>query len=265
MISTWVAFRIDKLQFVYLAVELTANPGGQVAGRLLNVSFDTAQVAHVAFDQISKGLEGQTARLPDLSERSFHIFLRRIKMRITHFIEHHKNAQDALRNTHLLPTIQGMSMGSKIKQIRTGKGLTLAEVEARAGLADGNLSRIERGKQWVTEDKLLALATALEVPVYQLFMDTIDVDHVRPVSQFQDAPENLVSLTAEEHEWLKLKDHLGSDDITEFTEALRKRQERNIRLMEEMEKRPHPLLRRTSVEIVPVQDLAAKKQRSQSS
>jgi len=65
--------------------------------------------------------------------------------------------------------------------------MTLAEVEGRAGLTDGNLSRIERGKQWVSEEVLRNIAQALLVRVAEFFedFDTIPahVNHMHPVMQ----------------------------------------------------------------------------------
>jgi transcriptional regulator with XRE-family HTH domain len=58
-----------------------------------------------------------------------------------------------------------MKTGQKIRHIRLAKKLTLAEVENAAGIANGNLSRIERGDQWISEDKLHTLAAALGVTV----------------------------------------------------------------------------------------------------
>ncbi|WP_197065315.1 helix-turn-helix domain-containing protein [Massilia sp. 9096] len=93
------------------------------------------------------------------------------KMRNPHFIREHGDAQYALRAAHQNPTIQRMTVGEKIRAIRVAKGMTLAEVEGRAGLTDGNLSRIERGKQWASEDVLRAIAQALLVRVVEFFDD----------------------------------------------------------------------------------------------
>jgi len=68
-----------------------------------------------------------------------------------------------------------MSAGEKIRAIRVAKKMTLAEVEGRAGLTDGNLSRIERGKQWVSEEVLRSIADALMVPVADFFDDAAPV------------------------------------------------------------------------------------------
>jgi SOS-response transcriptional repressor LexA len=94
-----------------------------------------------------------------------HVF----EMRNTHFRRFFQDAQPALREAHSLIKISSMKTGERIRKIRQARKLTLAEVEQRAGLPDGNLSRIERGKQWVSEDKLFALASALEVNPAEFF------------------------------------------------------------------------------------------------
>lgn len=91
------------------------------------------------------------------------------EMRNTHFIPNFENAQLALRDAHVNPTITPMKVGERIREIRKAKGLKLSEVENRAGLTEGNLSRIERGVQWLSEDKFYALAAALGVAPTQFF------------------------------------------------------------------------------------------------
>lgn len=80
-----------------------------------------------------------------------------------------------------------MTAGEKIREIRTAKKMTLAEVEGRAGLTDGNLSRIERGKQWVSEEVLRSIADAMMVRVADFFDDAardISVnDYAHPATQ----------------------------------------------------------------------------------
>lgn len=90
-------------------------------------------------------------------------------MRDTHFIPERNNAQFALRNAHLVQRIGRMKTGDVIRKLRKEKKLTLAEVESRAGLSDGNLSRIERGEQWLSEEKLYAVADALGVTPAEFF------------------------------------------------------------------------------------------------
>jgi transcriptional regulator with XRE-family HTH domain len=109
------------------------------------------------------------------------------KMRNAHFIPESNDAQYALRSSHQNSTIGRMTVGEKIRAIRVAKEMTLAEVEARAGLTDGNLSRIERGKQWVSEEVLRRIAHALMVRVADFFDDDAPdgppADYQHPATQ----------------------------------------------------------------------------------
>ena len=66
-----------------------------------------------------------------------------------------------------------MKFGQRIKEIRLSKDMTMTDVENRAGLKVGNISRIEKGTQWVSEDSLYAIANALNVHVAALFTDDV--------------------------------------------------------------------------------------------
>lgn len=109
------------------------------------------------------------------------------QMRNTHFIRFYQNAQDALRAPQLNLRMAPMKIGDQIRKIRKAKGLKLSEVENRAGLSEGNLSRVERGVQWLSEEKLYALAAALDVPPAQFF------GHVEPAPGQVD-PDVLIGI-----------------------------------------------------------------------
>lgn len=66
-----------------------------------------------------------------------------------------------------------MEIGDRIRRLRKGKGLTLVEMEERTGINNGNLSKIENGKQSLTYDTILRIAHALGVPPAQLFDETL--------------------------------------------------------------------------------------------
>lgn len=95
-------------------------------------------------------------------------------MRITHFNGNILNAQYALRVTHLKHKIIRMKTGEKIRKIRLAKNLTLAEVENKADISNGNLSRVERGTQWLSEEKLMDLADALGVNISDFFTQSFE-------------------------------------------------------------------------------------------
>lgn len=56
-----------------------------------------------------------------------------------------------------------INTGLKIQECRIRKGLTQAELAARAGVAQANLSNIEKGKRDLTVSMLIRLAGALEI------------------------------------------------------------------------------------------------------
>jgi len=109
-------------------------------------------------------------------------------MRNTHFNASIKNAQGALRLTHFNNTIVPMKTGEKIRAIRLAKKMTLAEVEHAADLTGGNLSRVERGTQWLSEEKLHALADALGVEVADFFLEKFDLNVSAALPDMQAIP-----------------------------------------------------------------------------
>lgn len=62
-------------------------------------------------------------------------------------------------------------MGERLRQIRTERGLTLAEVAKRSGLAVSTVSKVERGKMAPTYDRFKQLADGLGVDMAALFVD----------------------------------------------------------------------------------------------
>jgi DNA-binding XRE family transcriptional regulator len=60
-------------------------------------------------------------------------------------------------------------VGLRIKAIRKGKGMTLAELGTRAGLSHALLSRAENGASNLGVSSIYDIAEALEVPVSSLF------------------------------------------------------------------------------------------------
>jgi transcriptional regulator with XRE-family HTH domain len=59
--------------------------------------------------------------------------------------------------------------GQYIKQLREKRKLSVRGLASKAGLNSGELSRMENGNRNPRPDKLKALATALEVPLADLF------------------------------------------------------------------------------------------------
>lgn len=57
------------------------------------------------------------------------------------------------------------SVGSRIREIRTGKGIGLRQFELEIGISRSDLSNIERGKRNVTVDTIEKIAKALDCDV----------------------------------------------------------------------------------------------------
>ncbi len=60
-------------------------------------------------------------------------------------------------------------IGSTIKFHRKRLGLTLTELQNRTGINNGNLSKIERGQQSLTNDSMKAISKALGISLSELF------------------------------------------------------------------------------------------------
>lgn len=59
--------------------------------------------------------------------------------------------------------------GKNIRKWRLRKKLTQVKLALKSGLSQGYLNQLERGKKGFSEDRLLNIAEALEVPVSVLF------------------------------------------------------------------------------------------------
>ena len=72
-----------------------------------------------------------------------------------------------------------LNPGLKICECRSRKGWTQAELAARAGIAQANLSNIEKGKRDLTVSMLVRLAAALEIRPAQLIEEKIPAQTFR--------------------------------------------------------------------------------------
>ncbi|MGB1370863.1 MAG: helix-turn-helix domain-containing protein [Flavobacteriaceae bacterium] len=62
-----------------------------------------------------------------------------------------------------------MAFGLNLRNIRKAKNLKQYHVAKRCGIHKNNYTNIERGKRNITISKAKAIATALDVPLDQLF------------------------------------------------------------------------------------------------
>lgn len=78
-----------------------------------------------------------------------------------------------------------MILGPNIRRIRLLQKLRMEDVALQCGIDQGNLSRIERGKQWVSEELLIKIANALGVTVSDLFAQDQNADEVGVARQLR--------------------------------------------------------------------------------
>ena len=64
-----------------------------------------------------------------------------------------------------------MIIGTRIRQLREQKGLSQRDIEERTGLLRCYISRVENGDTIPSLETLERLASALDVPLYQLFYE----------------------------------------------------------------------------------------------
>ncbi len=67
-----------------------------------------------------------------------------------------------------------MMVGQRIRELRTGQGLSLRALAALSNLSTNAISLIERGDNSPTVSSLHSLATALAVPITAFFEQQVD-------------------------------------------------------------------------------------------
>lgn len=75
--------------------------------------------------------------------------------------------------------------GLRIKALRKATGLTQEELATAVGVSTDMIGSIEQGRAWTTFGNLVALASALEVSVAQLF--EIPTSHTQGAARTKDA------------------------------------------------------------------------------
>lgn len=68
-------------------------------------------------------------------------------------------------------TLVLMLIGQRLRALRESQNLSQGDIEKRSGLFRAYLSRVENGQTVPTIDTLEKYASALNVPLYQLFYD----------------------------------------------------------------------------------------------
>lgn len=79
-----------------------------------------------------------------------------------------------------------LDLGRRIRSIRRGKGFSLRQVSAEAGVSEGFLSQVERGKASPSVASLRRICQALGEPMGALFADPAEADAGSPLVRTKD-------------------------------------------------------------------------------
>lgn len=69
----------------------------------------------------------------------------------------------------------------RIKEVLTEKGVTGKDLAGKVGLTETSISRIVKGDQYPKIETLIAIASALDVDVKDLFVSTKEAETVTPL------------------------------------------------------------------------------------
>ncbi len=82
-----------------------------------------------------------------------------------------------------------MIIGTRLRKLREEKKLSQGDIEERTGLLRCYISRVENGHTVPSLETLERLASALEIPLYQLFYEGDDPPPLPNLSRRQTAEE----------------------------------------------------------------------------
>jgi len=82
-----------------------------------------------------------------------------------------------------------MIIGTRLRKLREEKKLSQGDIEERTGLLRCYISRVENGHTVPSLETLERLASALEIPLYQLFYEGEDVPALPNLSKRQTTEE----------------------------------------------------------------------------
>jgi len=84
-------------------------------------------------------------------------------------------------------------IGTRIKELRKGKGLSQEELAEKAETSPNYLSRMERGAENPTLDMLIKLSNALEIEMWEMF----DFGHVLNQKELKEAIQSFAKTSDE--------------------------------------------------------------------
>jgi transcriptional regulator with XRE-family HTH domain len=90
-----------------------------------------------------------------------------------------------------------MVIGHRLRKLREEKNLSQGDIEKRTGLLRCYISRVENGHTVPSLETLERLASALDVPLYQLFYEGEDAPPMPNLSSRQSSEELVLDEEAE--------------------------------------------------------------------
>jgi transcriptional regulator with XRE-family HTH domain len=90
-----------------------------------------------------------------------------------------------------------MVIGHRLRKLREEKNLSQGDIEKRTGLLRCYISRVENGHTVPSLETLERLASALDVPLYQLFYEGEDAPAMPNLSSRQSSEELVLDEEAE--------------------------------------------------------------------
>lgn len=109
-----------------------------------------------------------------------------------------------------------MKIGTRIREIRKSKGMTILELATAIGSDVGNISRLETNKQGYSENTLVKIASALGVTVADLFTEApVKPDEIEYIGEMPSGTvkvigeailgiDGAVDMMEEHNGWLKI-------------------------------------------------------------
>jgi len=91
-----------------------------------------------------------------------------------------------------------MIIGTRLRKLREDKRLSQGDIEERTGLLRCYISRVENGHTVPSLETLERLASALEIPLYRLFLDGDESPALPNLSKRQTTEELVISESEKE-------------------------------------------------------------------
>ncbi|MDR5612406.1 MAG: helix-turn-helix domain-containing protein [Arsenophonus sp.] len=111
-----------------------------------------------------------------------------------------------------------MSVGTRIRELRKKKGMTILQLATAINSDVGNISRLERNKQGYSENTLLKIASALGVQIADLFLDSNEASN-----SLHKNNRKYINLKEDQIELLELYDSLPEEEAKRFIKEMRDR------------------------------------------